>query len=299
MEAMTAKPLNYIKQVNKVTTKQRFSSYKRTPLSLLLYLLVLISTVLTAGILIYLIGYILVHGVPYLTKDLFSLKYTSTNVSLFPAMVNTVSMTALALLFAVPLGIFSAVYLVEYAKKGNRLVGIVRITAETLSGIPSIVYGLFGMLFFVTTLKWGLSILSGAATLAIMILPAVMRTSEEALKSVPDSFREGSFGLGAGKLRTVFQIVLPSAVPGILSGVILAVGRIVGETAALMYTAGTVAEIPSNVMGSGRTLSVHMYALSSEGLHINQSYATAVVLLVVVIIINAVSTFIAKRITKG
>ena len=299
MEAMTAKPLNYIKQVNKVTTKQRFSSYKRTPLPLLLYLLVLISTVFTAGILIYLIGYILVHGVPYLTKDLFSLKYTSTNVSLFPAMVNTVSMTALALLFAVPLGIFSAVYLVEYAKKGNRLVGIVRITAETLSGIPSIVYGLFGMLFFVTTLKWGLSILSGAATLAIMILPSVMRTSEEALKSVPDSFREGSFGLGAGKLRTVFQIVLPSAVPGILSGVILAVGRIVGETAALMYTAGTVAEIPSNVMGSGRTLSVHMYALSSEGLHINQSYATAVVLLVVVIIINAVSTFIAKRITKG
>lgn len=299
MEAMTAKPINSIKPVNKVTKKQRFSSYKRTPFSLFLYLLVLLSTLFTAGILIYLIGYILVHGVPYLTKDLFSLKYTSTNVSLFPAMVNTVSMTALALLFAVPLGIFSAIYLVEYAKKGNRLVGIVRITAETLSGIPSIVYGLFGMLFFVTTLKWGLSILSGAATLAIMILPAVMRTSEEALKSVPDSFREGSFGLGAGKLRTVFQIVLPSAVPGILSGVILAVGRIVGETAALMYTAGTVAEIPSNVMGSGRTLSVHMYALSSEGLHINQSYATAVVLLIVVIIINAVSTFIAKRITKG
>lgn len=299
MEAMTAKPINSIKPVNKVTKKQRFSSYKRTPFSLFLYLLVLLSTLFTAGILIYLIGYILVHGVPYLTKDLFSLKYTSTNVSLFPAMVNTVSMTALALLFAVPLGIFSAIYLVEYAKKGNRLVGIVRITAETLSGIPSIVYGLFGMLFFVTTLKWGLSILSGAATLAIMILPAVMRTSEEALKSVPDSFREGSFGLGAGKLRTVFQIVLPSAVPGILSGVILAVGRIVGETAALMYTAGTVAEIPSNVMGSGRTLSVHMYALSSEGLHINQSYATAVVLLIVVIVINAVSTFIAKRITKG
>ena len=299
MEAITAKPVGSIKPVNRVSRKQRFSSYKRTPLSLLLYLLVLASTIFTAGILIYLIGYILVHGVPYLTKDLFSLKYTSTNVSLFPAMVNTISMTVLALLLAVPLGIFSAIYLVEYARKGNRFVGIVRITAETLSGIPSIVYGLFGLLFFVTTLKWGLSILSGAATLAIMILPAVMRTSEEALKSVPDSFREGSFGLGAGKLRTVFKIVLPSAVPGILSGVILAVGRIVGETAALMYTAGTVAEIPSNVMGSGRPLSVHMYALSSEGLHINQSYATAVVLLIVVIVINAVSTFIAKRITKG
>ncbi|MBS7007887.1 phosphate ABC transporter permease PstA [Anaerostipes sp.] len=299
MEATTAKPMGSIKPVNRVSRKQRFFSYKRTPLSLLLYLLVLASAIFTAGILIYLIGYILIHGVPYLTKDLFSLKYTSTNVSLFPAMINTVSMTVLALLLAVPLGIFSAIYLVEYARKGNKFVGIVRITAETLSGIPSIVYGLFGMLFFVTTLKWGLSILSGAATLAIMILPAVMRTSEEALKSVPDSFREGSFGLGAGKLRTVFKIVLPSAVPGILSGVILAVGRIVGETAALMYTAGTVAEIPSNVMGSGRTLSVHMYALSSEGLHINQSYATAVVLLLVVILINAVSTFIAKRITKG
>lgn len=299
MDAITAKPTAGIRPVNKVSRKQRFSSYKRNPLSLILYLLVLASTIFTAGILIYLIGYILIHGVPYLTKDLFCLKYTSTNVSLFPAMVNTVSMTLLALLFAVPLGIFSAIYLVEYAKKGNKLVGIVRITAETLSGIPSIVYGLFGMLFFVTTLKWGLSILSGAATLAIMILPAVMRTSEEALKSVPDSFREGSFGLGAGKLRTVFQIVLPSAVPGILAGVILAVGRIVGETAALMYTAGTVAEIPSNVLGSGRTLSVHMYALSSEGLHMNQSYATAVVLLLVVIAINAVSTWIAKRITKG
>lgn len=299
MEAITAKPVSSMKPVNRVSRRQRFSSYKRTPFSLLLYLLVLASAVFTAGILIYLIGYILIHGLPYLTKDLFSFTYTSTNVSLFPAMVNTVSMTALALLFAVPLGIFSAIYLVEYAKKGNRFVGVVRITAETLSGIPSIVYGLFGMLFFVTTLKWGLSILSGAATLAIMILPAVMRTSEEALKSVPDSFREGSFGLGAGKLRTVFKIVLPSAVPGILSGVILSVGRIVGETAALMYTAGTVAEIPANVMGSGRTLSVHMYALSSEGLHINQSYATAVVLLIVVILINAVSTFIAKRITKG
>ncbi len=208
-------------------------------------------------------------------------------------------MTGLSLLFAVPLGIFAAIYLVEYAKRGNKLVEIVRVTAETLSGIPSIVYGLFGMLFFVNTLKWGLSILSGAATLAIMILPLIMRTSEEALKSVPDSFREGSFGLGAGKLRTVFRIVLPSAVPGILSGVILGVGRIVGETAALMYTAGTVAEIPSNIMGSGRTLSVHMYTLSCEGLHINQAYATAVVLLVTVLLINAISALIAKRFTKG
>lgn len=288
-----------IQGINKVTWKQKMKSYKRTPLSFLLWLLVNIAILLTVAVLVFLIGYILLNGVPYLTKDLFALKYTSDNVSLFPSVINTLMMTGLALLFAVPLGIFAAIYLVEYAKRGNKLVEVVRVTAETLSGIPSIVYGLFGMLFFVTALKWGLSILSGAATLAIMILPLIMRTSEEALKSVPDSFREGSFGLGAGKLRTVFRIVLPSAVPGILSGVILGVGRIVGETAALMYTAGSVAEIPKNIMGSGRTLSVHMYVLSCEGLHVNQAYATAVVLLVTVLLINGISAFIAKRITKG
>ncbi|WP_443770464.1 phosphate ABC transporter permease PstA [Anaerostipes sp.] len=288
-----------IQGINKITWKQRMKSYKRTPLSFILWLLVNVAIILTVAVLFFLIGYILVHGVPYLNKGLFALEYTSENVSLFPAVINTLMMTGLSLLFAVPLGIFAAIYLVEYAKRGNKLVEVVRLTAETLSGIPSIVYGLFGMLFFVNTLKLGLSILSGAATMAIMILPLIMRTTEEALKSVPDSFREGSFGLGAGKLRTVFRIVLPSAVPGILSGVILGIGRIVGETAALMYTAGTVAQIPKNIMGSGRTLALHMYVLSNEGLHIDQAYATAVVLLIIVLIINAVSSFIAKRITKG
>ena len=300
MEAVKMmEPEDKIQGINHVTWKQKMKSYKRTPLSFFLWLAVNLAMLLTVLVLIFLIGYILIKGVPFLNKDLFALKYTSDNVSLFPAIINTLMMTGLALLFAVPLGIFAAIYLVEYAKRGNKLVDIVRITAETLQGIPSIVYGLFGMLFFVTALKWGLSILSGAATLAIMILPLIMRTTEEALKSVPDSFREGSFGLGAGKLRTVFRIVLPSAVPGILSGVILGVGRIVGETAALMYTAGTVAEIPKNIMGSGRTLSVHMYALSCEGLHVNQAYATAVILLVTVLLINAISAFIAKRISKG
>ena len=300
MEAVKMmEPEDKIQGINHVTWKQKMKSYKRTPLSFSLWLAVNLAMLLTVLVLFFLIGYILIKGVPFLNKDLFALKYTSDNVSLFPAIINTLMMTGLALLFAVPLGIFAAIYLVEYAKRGNKLVDIVRITAETLQGIPSIVYGLFGMLFFVTALKWGLSILSGAATLAIMILPLIMRTTEEALKSVPDSFREGSFGLGAGKLRTVFRIVLPSAVPGILSGVILGVGRIVGETAALMYTAGTVAEIPKNIMGSGRTLSVHMYALSCEGLHVNQAYATAVILLVTVLLINAISAFIAKRISKG
>lgn len=266
--------------------------------SVLLRFLVRFAAIFTAAVLVCIIVYILIKGVPNLSPDLFAFEYNSENVSLFPALVNTVTMTLVSLLIAVPLGVFSAVYLVEYAKRGNKLVTAVRITTETLSGIPSIVYGLFGSLLFVAKLKWGYSMLAGAFTLAIMILPLIMRTTEEALKSVPDSYREGSFGLGAGKLRTVFRIVLPSAVPGILAGVILAVGRIVGETAALIFTAGTVAQIPKNLMGSGRTLSVHLYALWNEGLAAEQAYATAVVLLVIVVLINAASSFIAKKISK-
>lgn len=262
-------------------------------------LLVMLGAVLTFTVLIFLIVYILVHGVPYIRPSLFSFTYTSDNASLMPALINTVIMTFLSLLIAVPFGIFSAIFLVEYAKRGNKFMGVIRLTTETLSGIPSIVYGLFGMLFFVNTLGWGFSLLAGAFTLAIMILPLIMRTTEEALKAVPDTFREGSFGLGAGKLRTVFRIVLPSAVPGILAGIILSVGRIVGETAALMYTAGTVAKVPSSVMGSGRTLAVHMYNLSSEGLYMDQAYATAVVLLVLVVGINALSGVIARKLTKA
>lgn len=278
---------------------EKLRSYKRTPGSFVLMLLVILSAIITFAVLLFLIAYILINGIPHIKPELFALKYTSENGSLFPALINTIVMTLLSLIIAVPFGVFSAIFLVEYAKRGNKFVDIIRITTETLSGIPSIVYGLFGMLFFVTTLKWGYSLLAGAFTLAIMILPLIMRTTEEALKAVPDSYREGSFGLGAGKLRTVFRIVLPSAVPGILAGVILAIGRIVGETAALIYTAGTVAEIPTGVMGSGRTLAVHMYSMSREGLHMDQAYATAVVLLVLVIGINWLSGFIAKKITKG
>jgi len=259
--------------------------------------LVRLSALLTFSTLIFIVVYILVKGVPYLTPSLFALEYNSNNVSLMPALLSTLAMTLLALAISVPIGIATAIYLVEYAKRGSKLVEVIRITAETLSGIPSIVYGLFGMLFFVTYLDFSYSLLSGALTLAIMILPLIMRTTEEALKSVPDSFREASFGLGAGKLRTIFKIVLPSAVPGILAGVILGVGRIVGETAALIYTAGTVAQLPDGVFSSVRTLSVHMYVLSGEGLHINQAYATAVVLLLIVLIINTISGFFAKKIT--
>ena len=284
---------------NRNTLKQKIKNYLNHPGSLIMMLLVMFGAILTFLVLIFLIVYILVHGVPYLKPSLFSLHYTSENASLMPALINTVIMTGLSLLIAVPLGIFAAIFLVEYAKRGNKFMGVIRLTTETLSGIPSIVYGLFGMLFFVNTLGWGFSLLAGAFTLSIMILPLIMRQTEESLKSVPDSYREGSFGLGAGKLRTVFRIVLPSAVPGILAGVILAIGRIVGETAALMYTAGTVAKVPSSVMGSGRTLAVHMYNLASEGLYMDQAYATAVVLLVLVVGINTLSGVIAKRLTKA
>lgn len=279
--------------------RQKLKMYAHHPASVLLALLVWISAIFTAVTLIFIVGYILIKGVPHLTPQLFELEYNSENVSMFPAIINTIFMIVLSLLVAGPLGIFAAVYLVEYAKKGNKLVSVVRVTAETLTGIPSIVYGLFGMLFFVTTLRWGYSMLAGAFTLAIMVLPVIMRTTEEALLAVPDTYREASFGLGAGKLRTIFVVILPSAVPGIFSGVILSIGRIVGETAALMYTAGTVAELPDSVMSSTRTLSVHMYSLASEGLYVNQAYATAVVLLVIVLVINWLSGRIARKIKKG
>lgn len=278
---------------------KKLKAYMRTPGSMVMMFLVMLSAVFTFAVLIFLIAYVLIHGVPYLKPSLFSFTYSSENASLMPALINTVIMTVLSLLIAVPFGVFSAIFLVEYAKRGNKFVEVIRLTTETLQGIPSIVYGLFGMLFFVSTCGWGFSILAGAFTLAIMVLPLIMRSTEEALKAVPDSYREGSFGLGAGKLRTVFRIVLPSAVPGILAGVILAIGRIVGETAALIYTSGTVAQIPKSVFNSGRTLAVHMYNLASEGLYMDQAYATAVILLVLVVGINTVSSVIAKRITKS
>ncbi len=266
--------------------------------SLLARAAVYMGTLFSMLVLALIVGYILVKGIPHLTPELFSWKYTSDNVSLLPSLVNTLLMTALSLVIAVPLGLGAAIYLVEYARRGSRLVKLVRITAETLSGIPSIIYGLFGSLFFVVALDMELSLVSGAMTLSIMVLPLIMRTAEEALLAVPDSYREGSFGLGAGRLRTTFRVVLPSAIPGILAGVILAVGRIVGETAALIYTAGTVPEIVESISDSARTLSVHMYVISQEGLYIDQSYATAVVLLIMVAGINALSAYIAKRIGR-
>lgn len=274
---------------------KKISSNRQQIVSVILRGLMLFSIFLTVGILFSILVYVLIKGIPHLTPELFAWKYTTENVSMMPAIINTLMVTGLSLLIAVPVGIGAAIYLTEYAGRGNKLVSVIRITAETLSGIPSIVYGLFGFLFFVLRLHWNYSILSGSFTLAIMILPLIMRTTEEALKAVPDSYREGSFGLGAGRLRTVFRITLPAAMPGVLSGIILGIGRITGETAALLYTAGTAADIASDVMQPGRTLAVHMYCLINEGLYTNQAYATAVVLLVMVVGINALSSFLVKK----
>ncbi len=270
----------------------------RHPLSFIVFILIILAAVITVGAMLFIVAYILIKGIPHLSLEMFEFTYNSENLSMMPAIINTLIMTVLTLIIAVPVGILSAVYLVEYAKRGSKLVSVIRITTETLSGIPSIVFGLFGYLAFVIATGWRNSLIAGALTLAIMVLPTIIRTTEEALIAVPDSYREGSYGLGAGKLRTIFKIVLPSAVPGILSGVILSIGRIVGETAALIFTSGTVAAVPQKLTDSARTLAVHMYCLMTEGLYTGQAYATAVILIVMVLIINGLSGLIAHKIAK-
>lgn len=297
------------KKINRVTAKEKWQSYLHHPMALVQFLLVHLAALITAAVVLFLIAYVLITGVPHIHKKLFAWTWTTENQSMMPALVNTLVMTLLSLLIAVPIGVCAAIYMVEYAKRGNKLVKLVRLTAETLQGIPSIVYGIFGYVFFNVALHCGFSMLAGALTLSIMILPLILRTTEEALMAVPDSYREGSFGLGAGKLRTVFRIVLPSAMPGVLAGVILAIGRIVGESAALIYTSGSgtgnlsfvkngAFSLTAPLFQSTRTLSVHMYALMSEGLYTDQAHATAVILMVLVIGLNALSSFAAKKLTK-
>ncbi len=287
--------------INKVTINARLKQYLKSPISLALMIFVMLSAVFAIGILLFIIGYILVNGIPNITAEQFEWKYTPENQSMTPSIINTLVITLLTLAAAVPVGIFAAVYLAEYAKKGNKLVKVIRLTIETLSGIPSIVFGLFGYIVFYLRLKWDYSILSGVITLAIMILPLIIRTAEEALLAVPDSYREGSFGLGAGKVRTVFTVIIPSALPGIMSGIILAIGRIVGESAALIFTAGTSNSLPVSMIGAGSsaaTLTVHMYIQSNEGLHTNQAFASAVILLALTFLINLASDLIERHITK-
>lgn len=258
-----------------------------------------IATLLTVLAVCLIIGYILIMGIPQIKPEMFELEYNSDNVSFMPALFNTLIVIVMAVSCSSIFGIGAAIFLNEYTNKQNFFVRIVALATETLSGIPSIVYGLFGLLFFVYYLQWGLSLLAGVCTMAIMTFPIIMRASQEALAAVPDLYREGSFGLGAGRFRTVFKIVLPAAIPGILGGIILAIGRTVGESAVLIYTAGSIAAVPETVFSSTRTLAVHMYLLASEGLHIDATYATAVLLLVFVLLINFATSAVANRISKG
>lgn len=270
---------------------------KRNELNLYRYFS-LVSIIFTFGSLASIVIYILTMGIPYLKPQMFSLEYTTDNVTMLPSIITTLIVVVLGILIAAPVGIFTAIYLVEYAKSGSKVVEVIRLAAETLQGIPSIVYGLFGMLFFVNRINLGYSILSGVFTISIMILPLIIRSTEEALKSVDNSLREASFGLGAGKLRTIFKVVLPVAIPGILAGIVLAVGRIVGETACLIYTLGTATSLPKGLFSSSRTLALHMYMLSSEGLYVGEAYASAMVLLLVVVLLNFIATKIGNKISE-
>lgn len=261
-----------------------------------------ICGILTVGILVYILLFILLKGIPNINMKFLFGEYNSKTLSAFSSIVTTVQMIVLSLLISVPIGVFCAIYLAEYAKRGNKVVKVIRLAVDTLAGIPSIVYGLFGMIFFVNILGFKASVLSGICTISIMILPVIISSSEEAIKSVPDIYREGSLGLGATRLRTVLKIVLPTAMPGILAGIILAIGRIVGETAALIFTSGTnVLESPSlNLMASQRTLAIHMYMLASEGLpHTrNMAFATGSILIIIVFTVNYATTKLAGRIGR-
>lgn len=257
------------------------------------------GALITLAVILTIVIYILVNGVPNLNSKLFAWEYNSENVSMMPAIVNTVVMVVATLLMSVPIGIGAAVYMVEYVKKESKLAKLIKLATQTLAGVPSIVYGLFGALFFVKYLNLQLSILSGCLTLGIMILPIVMETTEEALRMVPPSYKEGSLALGATRVQTVFKVMLRPATPGILSAVIIAVGRIVGESAALVFTAGTIAKPMASMLNSGRSLSVHMYVLSGEGLYIKQTYATATVLMLLVLILNGISSLIARKLEKN
>lgn len=253
---------------------------------------------MTLAILVFIVAFVVLKGAMSFSPKMLSLNYTTENLSMGPAIITTLITVILSILLASPIGIFTAIFLVEYTRVENKLVRAIRLATETLAGIPSIVYGLFGMLFFGLKLKMGFSVISGVLTVSIMILPIIIRSTEEALKSVHPSVRQGSLALGAGKLRTIFKVVLPIAIPGILSGIILSVGRVVGETAALMYTLGTATSLPTTLKASSRTLALHMYVLSSEGKHVGEAYATGMVLLLLVLIINWSSTKLADKLRE-
>lgn len=261
-------------------------------------LLIILAAIITVGTMLWILIYVISNGISHISWDfLTKAQDGEAGGGIFPYIISTLYIILITVVIATPIGIFSAIYLVEYAKPG-KIVRIIRFATESLAGIPSIVFGLFGLIFFVTMLGFSWSILAGALTLSIMVLPTVVRTTEESLKAVPNTFREGSLGLGASKLRTIRKVILPSAIPGIMTAVILSIGRIIGETAAVYLTAGTAKALPKGIMDGGRTLSVHMYYLAKEGISMDKAYATATVLIIVVIIINLIANKLASQLNK-
>lgn len=279
---------------NNISKRKAYSNFLKS--------IVWLCGILTVGILVFILLFILTRGIPNINAEFLFGRYNSESMSAFSSITATLLMIILSLLISVPIGVFCAIYLAEYAKRGSKAVKAVRLAVDTLSGVPSIIYGLFGMIFFVTILGLKTSLLAGVFTVAVMILPVIISSSEEAIKTVPDIYREGSLGLGATRLRTVFKIVLPTAMPGILSGVILAIGRIVGETAALIFTSGTnVLELPSlNLFSSQRTLAIHMYMLASEGLPHSKdmAFATGAILIIIVFVVNYATTRLANKLGR-
>lgn len=256
-------------------------------------------TSLTIFILIFIIFFILKNGLPVL-----SLKFLLTNPhemgktgGIFSTLVGTIALVLMAVLIATPLGLGTAIYLTEYTRE-NRLTRVIRFGAECLAGIPSIIFGLFGFILFVTKLKFGWSILSGSLTLAFMVLPTLIRTSEEAIKAVPSAYREVSFSLGSTRWQTVTHVVLPSALPGIVSGIILSIGRSIGETAAVIFTAGSALRLPTSIYSSSRTMSVHFYILAREGISMPNAYGTAAVLILAILVINLATYSLMNRFMK-
>ena len=291
-----------IVSINRQSAGDKLRAYLKKPASFVLFLLICLAAALTAGAVLWVLGYTIVQGVINLRLDLFAWKWTADNLSMMPALINTLVIALLSLLIAGVIGIFAAIFMVEYAKSTHVFVKVIRVAAETLASIPSIVYGIFGMIFFTLLFGWGYCLLAGALTMALMIMPTIMRTTEEALLAVPASFREGSYALGAGKLRTIFVIILPSAIPGIISGVILGLGRVVGETMALVFTAGSAFNIkrPAGPMSQGCTLTVYMYSIISENPseYAGVAWAIAVVLILLTILINGAAELIGNKLKK-
>lgn len=265
----------------------------------LLKLLIYLSAFLTVGILLVIVGFVFQKGIGGISLSYLTSDYSANGEGgILPMIITTLYTVVLSLIIATPIGILSAIYLQEYAKKG-KIVNAIRFATESLAGIPSIIYGLFGGIFFVVTLGMGYSIVSGALTVSIIILPVIIRTTEESLKTVPKGYKEASLALGATKFQTLYKVILPSAIPGILSGVILSVGRIIGESAAILLTAGTVAQIPEGIFSSARTLTVHAYLLTKEKGDIAGACSLGIVLIVIVLLLNAFAKLIAKKLNKA